>query len=368
MIEYLAAKTGHKCIRINNHEHTDISEYVGGYGVDQNGHISFRDGSLVEALKEGHWIILDELNLAPSDVLEALNRLLDDNRELYIAETGETVVPAPSFRLFATQNPAGLYGGRKPLSRAFRNRFIEIAIDDLPLSEMEDIIGLSCGIPNKYVKMLTQTMSQLHMKRQASSIFQGKNGTVTLRDLLKWAKRSPQSPSQVAEEGYMIIAEKLRTAIEKDTVMTILSSVCGVTVDGPALYESQSDESKILISVSNEILDDTDSKASILAATKSMRRIWKLAYRGLARNEPILLVGGTGTGKLIVYETFLIYSYRLESSRNMQLQFHCRQNISLPVLFLTCKAADIYRQLSSIDRVKRYHRWFTSCSWSNRNS
>jgi midasin len=46
-----------------------------------------------------------ELNLAPSDVLEALNRLLDDNRELFIAETGETIKPAPSFRLFATQNP-----------------------------------------------------------------------------------------------------------------------------------------------------------------------------------------------------------------------------------------------------------------------
>ena len=43
--------------------------------------------------------------MAPSDVLEALNRLLDDNRELYIAETGETFHPVSNFRLFATQNP-----------------------------------------------------------------------------------------------------------------------------------------------------------------------------------------------------------------------------------------------------------------------
>ena len=41
----------------------------------------------------GHWIILDELNLAPSDVLEALNRVLDENRELFIPET-QTVVKA----------------------------------------------------------------------------------------------------------------------------------------------------------------------------------------------------------------------------------------------------------------------------------
>jgi len=48
-------------------------------------------------------------------------RLLDDNRELFIADTQQLVKPHPSFVLFATQNPAGgAYGGRKMLSRAFR--------------------------------------------------------------------------------------------------------------------------------------------------------------------------------------------------------------------------------------------------------
>jgi midasin len=59
MIEYLAARTGHKCVRINNHEHTDVQEYVGGYVTNQQGHLEFRDGLLVDALRQGHWIILD---------------------------------------------------------------------------------------------------------------------------------------------------------------------------------------------------------------------------------------------------------------------------------------------------------------------
>lgn len=70
-------------------------------------------GILINAMRRGYWIILDELNLAPTDVLEALNRLLDDNRELLVAETQEVIKAHPGFMLFATQNPPGFYGGRK---------------------------------------------------------------------------------------------------------------------------------------------------------------------------------------------------------------------------------------------------------------
>jgi midasin len=109
MIEYLAKISGNRYVRINNHEHTDLQEYVGTYVSGRDGQLIFQEGILVQALREGHWIVLDELNLAPTDVLEALNRLLDDNRELLIPETQEVVRPHPDFMLFATQNPAGVW-------------------------------------------------------------------------------------------------------------------------------------------------------------------------------------------------------------------------------------------------------------------
>ncbi|CAG7734005.1 unnamed protein product, partial [Allacma fusca] len=67
-------------------------------------------------MRRGEWVILDELNLARSEVLEALNRFMDDSRQLFITETGVTA--HPRFMLFATHNPPALYGGRKLLSRA----------------------------------------------------------------------------------------------------------------------------------------------------------------------------------------------------------------------------------------------------------
>ena len=172
MIEHLAKLTGHKFLRINNHEHTSLDEYLGTYISTSTGDFIFQEGILVQALRQGHWIVLDELNLAPSDVLEALNRLLDDNRELLIPETQEVITPHPHFMLFATQNPAGLYGGRKVLSRAFRNRFLELEFDDIPEHELEEILCLRCQIPPSYgakivevYKVLPRTLKPRAWKR-----------------------------------------------------------------------------------------------------------------------------------------------------------------------------------------------------------
>jgi midasin len=56
LVEYLAARTGHACVRINNHEHTDVAEYIGQYTADpQTGRLRFVDGLLVRALREGRW-------------------------------------------------------------------------------------------------------------------------------------------------------------------------------------------------------------------------------------------------------------------------------------------------------------------------
>ncbi len=74
LVTHLAEATGHRCVRINNHEQTDLQEYLGSFVADEAGRLVFREGVLVTAVRAGHWVILDELNLAPSEVLEALNR------------------------------------------------------------------------------------------------------------------------------------------------------------------------------------------------------------------------------------------------------------------------------------------------------
>lgn len=287
MINYLAKISGHKFVRINNHEHTDLQEYLGTYVSDDSGKLVFREGILVDALRHGHWIVLDELNLAPTDVLEALNRLLDDNRELFIPETQEIVRPHPDFMLFATQNPPGLYGGRKVLSKAFRNRFLELHFDDIPQDELEVILRERCKIAPSYAKKIVDVYRELGIKRQSARLFEQKNSFATLRDLFRWAQREAVGYEQLAANGYMLLAERVRRPEEKIVVKEALEKVMRVKLDMRQYYSDL------------EIPELLELEGPVIW-TKAMRRLAVLVITSMQNNEPLLLVGETGCGKTTV--------------------------------------------------------------------
>ena len=230
LIAHLASVTGHRCIRINNHEHTDIQEYIGTYMSDAQGRLVFNEGPLVQALRHGHWVILDELNLAPSEVLEALNRLLDDNRELFIPELQEVVTPHRHFMLFATQNPPGIYAGRKTLSRAFRSRFLELHVDDIPDGELHEIVERRCAVAPSYAKKMIAVMRELQRRRSVTNVFAGRHGYITPRDLFRWANRPAVGYDQLAANGFFVLGERLRNSAEKQAVLAVLERELKATV------------------------------------------------------------------------------------------------------------------------------------------
>jgi MoxR-like ATPase len=88
----------------------------------------WQDGLVVEAMREGWWIVLDELNLAEPQILERLNPVLEREPMLVLTEHDNSVIGRggtpvhPDFRIFATMNPAE-YAGRSPLSPAYRDRW-----------------------------------------------------------------------------------------------------------------------------------------------------------------------------------------------------------------------------------------------------
>ncbi|XP_053447165.1 midasin isoform X2 [Nycticebus coucang] len=311
LIRWLAAATGNHCVRINNHEHTDIQEYIGCYTSNSSGRLVFNEGILIDAMRKGYWIILDELNLAPTDVLEALNRLLDDNRELLITETQEVVKAHPRFMLFATQNPPGLYGGRKALSRAFRNRFVELHFDELPSSELETILHKRCSLPPSYCSKLVRVMVDLQSYRRSSSVFAGKQGFITLRDLFRWAERyrlAEQTEKDqdwlqhLANDGFMLLAGRVRKQEEVDVIQEVLEKHFKKKLCPQSLF-SKENVLKLLGNLSTD-LSMLESRFSHIVWTEGMRRLAMLVGRALEFGEPVLLVGDTGCGKTTICQLF----------------------------------------------------------------
>ena len=89
---------------------------------------AFVEGALVTALKEGRWILLDEINLAPAETLERLGGVLESaHGSVVLSERGDgAAVPRhPRFRLFGAMNPATDVG-KRDLPAALKHRFTEI--------------------------------------------------------------------------------------------------------------------------------------------------------------------------------------------------------------------------------------------------
>ena len=301
-----------------------------GVGPYVAGQLSFQEGALVQAVRRGYWIVLDELNLAPSDVLEALNRLLDDNRELFVPELQETITPHPHFMLFATQNPPGAtYGGRKVLSKAFRNRFMEIHVGDIPDDEMRIILNRRCAIAPTYATKLVEVMRELQRRRQASRAFAGKDGFITARDLFRWANRQSNGYEELAADGFRVLGERLRSDEERESLKSVLAKVLKTqTIKEEELYATAEEEAlKTRLNeaavtaaeaaakaakgattaaaaadarTARQDASDAATLSDAMAWTPAMRRLFSLVEACLQHKEPALLVGETGCGKTSV--------------------------------------------------------------------
>ena len=61
-------------------------------------------------------------------------------------------------------------------------------------------------------------------------MFAGKSGLITPRDLFKWAGRGAVTYEQLAENGFMVLGERLRSDQERSVVQHALESVLNVKV------------------------------------------------------------------------------------------------------------------------------------------
>jgi len=188
LVRHLAESTGHRYVRINLKDMAEVSELVGGYVPTEDGSLVWKDGLLVDGMKKGAWVVLDEANLAGPGVLERLNQLLDRGGHLELQEKaddgGIPIRPHPELRLFVTMNPTD-YAGRTALSPAFVNRFVVKWFEKPTERELVDILtgkyGVSEGIVESVVRF-HENVANLAEHRELGRL-RAERYVYTLRDL-----------------------------------------------------------------------------------------------------------------------------------------------------------------------------------------
>ncbi|GEL03443.1 AAA family ATPase [Rummeliibacillus stabekisii] len=104
---------------------------------DSETFIEFIEGPVIKAMKEGHLLYIDEINMAKAETLPILHSVLDYRRMLTNPFTGEVIVAHPDFSVIAAINEG--YIGTAPMNEALKNRFVSFSIPYLNGEQLEEL-------------------------------------------------------------------------------------------------------------------------------------------------------------------------------------------------------------------------------------
>jgi MoxR-like ATPase len=126
----IAANFGRSYVRISCTETTEAETLVGMTVPDTaNGGVKWQDGQLTAAIrKPGTIVHIDEVTVARTGALFVLQSVMDEERAIHIAETGEVVRLAPGVSVILSDNTngtgdqTGQYESTRIMNRAFLDR------------------------------------------------------------------------------------------------------------------------------------------------------------------------------------------------------------------------------------------------------
>jgi MoxR-like ATPase len=104
MVEQVAAKAKRELFRVNITKLTDEDDLLGGFRL-VNGETVWFDGPVVEAMRRGAVLLLDEVDLG-DEKLMCLQPVLE-GKPILLKKINEIVAPEPGFTILATANTKG---------------------------------------------------------------------------------------------------------------------------------------------------------------------------------------------------------------------------------------------------------------------
>lgn len=180
--------------------------------------IEFVDGPVIESMKKGHILYIDEINMAKPETLPILHSVLDYRRMLTNPYTGEVIKAHPDFSVIAAINEG--YIGTTPMNEALKNRFVSFSIPYITGELLEKLFNnLFPNAPKDLHTLMLNLAEDLMAQVQQGLLAEDAASIRSLQYAMDLAQY--MDPLRAIEYA---IAEKLDDEQEKRLVLELASS------------------------------------------------------------------------------------------------------------------------------------------------
>ncbi|GCB61475.1 hypothetical protein scyTo_0011316 [Scyliorhinus torazame] len=348
LVEYLAALTGRQkppeFLKVQLGDQTDSKMLMGMYRcADVPGEFVWQPGSLTQAVTNGYWLLLEDIDYAPLDVISLLIPLLETG-ELLIPGHGECIKAAPGFQFFATRrlfsSSTGWYRQQNSHATLLDKLWTKIQLDNMNRAELKEVLVNQYPSLEIVIDRLLDIYCQLTGKKhQGTQInLAGNHGNkkvpdecetkaedkdlclegrgLSLRDLLKWCERiihdfdgtSSSTALHIFQEALDCFTAMSSKRGSRQKMAEIIGSKLNISKEKAEyfcqLYKPAIEFSEEKVMVGRAVLPRKRSEVVLLqletqpfSATRPSSLLLEQLAVCLRQREPVLLVGETGTGK-----------------------------------------------------------------------
>ncbi|WP_281862716.1 AAA family ATPase [Planomicrobium okeanokoites] len=221
LAESISAVFGQPMQSINSSVDLDAEALLGFKTLvqrDGQSQIEFIEGPVVTAMKKGHLLYIDEINMAKAETLPILHSALDHRRMMTNPFTGEVIEAHPDFGVIAAINEG--YIGTAPMNEALKNRFIAYPIPYLSGQQLSELWNREFPDAEPKLKKFMLNLAEDLMKQVENGLLSEE--AASIRSLL----------DATALAGYMdpiravdyAIAQKLEDESERELFMDLANT------------------------------------------------------------------------------------------------------------------------------------------------
>lgn len=180
--------------------------------------IEFVEGPVIEAMKKGHILYIDEINMAKSETLPILHSVLDYRRMLTNPFTGEVVKAHPDFSIISAINEG--YIGTTPMNEALKNRFVSFSVPYISGQLLQNLWESLFPNASRELHTLMLNLAEDLMEQVKQGLLSEEAASIRS---LQYAMELAEYIDPIRAINYAI-AEKLEDEQEKKLVLELASS------------------------------------------------------------------------------------------------------------------------------------------------